>query len=67
MNKWIPTILNWFLPGLGYIVLKHKIPLAVMWLAGVIGLTYVEQIHIFDGQKLQALDGTAFGVLFASA
>lgn len=42
MNRWIPTILNFFLPGLGYLVAGIKRPLAVLWLAGVAGLTYVE-------------------------
>ena len=67
MKKWIATLLNFFLPGAGYLVLGHKVPLAVMWLIGVFALTYVEQIHKFpDGQTLQAHDGTAFGALFVA-
>ena len=27
---------------------RHKVPMAIMWLLGVIGLSYVEQIHIFE-------------------
>jgi hypothetical protein len=38
----IATALNFFLPGAGYLVLGHKALLAVAWLVGVIGLTYVE-------------------------
>jgi len=41
-KTWIATLLNFFLPGAGYLVLGHKIPLALAWLVGVIGLTYVE-------------------------
>ncbi|MFQ5555518.1 MAG: hypothetical protein ACE5GC_09160 [Acidimicrobiia bacterium] len=42
MNRWIPTALNFFFPGLGYLVAGVKRELAVLWLAGVIGLTIVE-------------------------
>ena len=42
MRKWIATGLNFFFPGLGYLVLGHKKVQSVLWLAGVIGLTYVE-------------------------
>ena len=42
MNPWIPTIANFFLPGLGYLIAGIKRPLAVLWLVGVIGLTIVE-------------------------
>ena len=67
MKKWLPTILNFFFPGAGYLVLGHKVPMAIMWLIGVFGLSYVEQIHTFSGgQTLQTLDPTAFGVLFVS-
>ncbi len=61
------ALLNWFFPGAGYLLLGHKVPLALAWLAGVIGLTYVEQIHTFaGGGNLQATDGTAFAVMFLS-
>ena len=42
MNPWIPTIANFFLPGLGYLIAGIKRPLAVLWLVGVVGLTIVE-------------------------
>lgn len=43
MSKtWIATALNFFFPGAGYLLLKHKVPLAIAWLVGVFGLTYVE-------------------------
>lgn len=38
----VATALNFFLPGAGYLLLGHKVPLALAWLVGVIGLTYVE-------------------------
>ncbi|MCB9780503.1 MAG: hypothetical protein H6742_18195 [Alphaproteobacteria bacterium] len=38
----IATLLNFFFPGAGYLLLGHKVPLAIAWLVGVIGLTYVE-------------------------
>jgi len=41
-KTWIATALNFFFPGAGYLVLKTKAPLAIAWLIGVIGLTYVE-------------------------
>lgn len=43
MNRVIlATALNFFFPGAGYLVLGHKVPLALAWLVGVLGLTYVE-------------------------
>ncbi len=36
------TLTNWFLPGLGYLILGKKIALAIPWLVGMVGLTYVE-------------------------
>lgn len=41
-RTYLATALNFFFPGAGYLVLGHKIPLAVCWLVGVLGLTYVE-------------------------
>ena len=67
MKKWIATLLNFFFPGAGYLVYGHKVPLSIMWLVGVICLTYVEQIHTFsDGATLQAHDSTAFGAMFVA-
>lgn len=36
------TMLNFFFPGAGYLLAGQKRLLALMWLVGVIGLTYVE-------------------------
>ena len=66
MKPKIAALLNFFLPGAGYLLLGHKTPLAAMWLLGVIGLTYVEQIHTYDKGNLQAQDSTAFAVMFVS-
>lgn len=41
-RTWIATLLNFFFPGGGYLVLGHRVPLALAWLVGVLGLTYVE-------------------------
>lgn len=41
-RTWIATLLNFFFPGAGYLLLGHQAPLAVAWLVGVLGLTYVE-------------------------
>lgn len=39
---WIATVLQFFLPGLGWLVLGEKRLLGLGWLVGVLGLTYVE-------------------------
>lgn len=41
-NPIVPAIANFFLPGLGYLIAGTKRGLAILWLVGVIGLTYVE-------------------------
>ncbi len=41
-NPWIAAIANFFFPGLGYLIAGVKRGLAVLWLVGVLGLTYVE-------------------------
>lgn len=41
-RRTIAAIANFFLPGLGYLIGGIKSGLAVLWLVGVIGLTYVE-------------------------
>jgi len=60
--KWLAVALNFFLPGLGYIVAVPEMRLAgVFFLLGAIGLTAVEQ---FMGLE-QALPN-AFKVMFAT-
>lgn len=56
---WIATVLNFFFPGAGYLVLGHKVPLALAWLVGVIGLTYVEL-------SIQTAAPAYYGPMFAS-
>ena len=41
-RTYVATLLNFFFPGAGYLALGHKVPLALAWLVGVVGLTYVE-------------------------
>lgn len=60
--KWIATVLNFFLPGLGYLIAVPEQRVAgVFWLAGAIGLTVVEQ---FMG--LEQTMPSAFKVMFAT-
>ena len=53
------TLANFFFPGLGYIILGDRALLGVLWLAGVLGLTYVET-------SLKPLDPTLYTAMFAS-
>ena len=41
-NPIVAAVANFFFPGLGYLLAGVKRGLAVLWLAGVVGLTYVE-------------------------
>ena len=59
MNPWIPTVANFFFPGLGYLIAGIKRALGVLWLIGVIGLTYVE-FGIRDSEP------TLYNIMFAS-
>lgn len=38
----LATALNWFLPGLGYIILGERILQSVFFIVGLVGLTWVE-------------------------
>ena len=55
----IAAIANFFLPGLGYLIAGVKRGLAVLWLVGVIGLTYVEF-------GIQEPEPTLYRIMFAS-
>ncbi|MEO0602242.1 MAG: hypothetical protein AAF211_12445 [Myxococcota bacterium] len=58
--KWIATLTNFFLPGLGYLVaVPHKRVHGLLYLAGALGLTYVEQVAVGP-------EHPAFWPLFAS-
>lgn len=60
--KWLCVALNFFFPGLGYLVgVPNKRLVGVFWLLGVIGLTAVEQ-----GMGLQEALPNAFKVMFVS-
>jgi hypothetical protein len=41
-NPYVIAAANFFLPGAGYLIAGVKRGLAVLWLVGVVGLTYVE-------------------------
>lgn len=56
---WIATVANVFLPGSGYLIAGVKRGLAVLWLVGVTGLTYVEF-------GIKESEPTLYGIMFAS-
>ena len=55
----LATLANFFLPGLGYLILAHRIPLAILWLIGVLGLTHVEL-------SLKGLDSGLYWCMFGN-
>ena len=60
MNKApIAAVANFFLPGLGYLIAGVKQGIAVLWLIGVIGLTYVEF-------GIREPEPTLYNIMFAS-
>lgn len=64
---WLSAILNFFFMGLGYLYNGQRVLLGILLTLAAVGLTYIEQFHVFaDGTKLQAHDGTAFMIMFAS-
>lgn len=62
MNKaTIAAIANFFLPGLGYLIGGVRGTIAILWLVGVIGLTYVEfQVQGLDQQLFLIMFGAVF-------
>jgi hypothetical protein len=54
---WVATVLNFFLPGAGYLALGRA--LGAPFLLGAVGLTWVET-------SLQALDPTLWAIMFGS-
>ena len=59
MRKWIAALLNFFLPGLGYLAFTKRKFLGAVWLLGVVGLTYVEL-------SLKQPMPTLYWIMFAS-
>jgi hypothetical protein len=60
--KWAAIVLNFFFPGLGYIIAVPEQRVAgIFWLLGAIGLTWVEQLS-----GLEAALPNAFKVMFAT-
>jgi len=55
----IAAIANFFFPGAGYLILGVKRLLAVLWLAGVIALTFVEF-------GIRESEPTLYGIMFAA-
>ena len=64
--------LNFFFPGAGYIYTGKRVALGVGWLLGAIGLTIVEQSHVFfpmlgvESAGLQDGAPAAFYLMFAT-
>ena len=58
-NPWVAALANFFLPGAGYLIAGVKRGLAVLWLVGVVGLTYVEF-------GIQESEPTLYSIMFAS-
>jgi len=58
-NPIVVAAANFFLPGAGYLLAGIKQGLAVLWLAGVIGLTYVEF-------GIRESEPTLYTIMFAS-
>jgi len=58
-NPWVAAAANFFFPGAGYLIAGVKRGLAVLWLVGVLGLTYVEF-------GIQEPEPTLYRIMFAS-
>ena len=58
-NPYLAAAANFFFPGAGYLLAGIKRGLAVLWLVGVIGLTYVEF-------GIREPEPTLYGIMFAS-
>lgn len=59
MKVWAAVVANFFFPGAGWLILGQRVPSAVPWLAGVVGLTFVEL-------SLQAEGSPLYWPMFAS-
>ncbi len=60
MNKAVlAAVANFFFPGAGYLIAGVKQGLAILWLIGVIGLTYVEF-------GIRESEPTLYGIMFGS-
>lgn len=59
MMKWIATLTNFFLPGLGHLISGYKRFVGIGWMLGMIALTYVE----FGIQKQQP---TMYWIMFGA-
>ena len=58
-NAKVAAVANFFLPSLGYILAGIKRGLGVLWLVGVVGLTYVEF-------GIKESEPTLYNIMFAS-
>lgn len=59
--KYAATLANFFLPGLGYLFLRHRVAQSIFVVLGMIGLTFVElQLQ----KPMPTLYWTMFGSVF---
>jgi len=67
-RPWLAAGLNWFFPGAGYIYTGERRALGVVFLAGAVGLTLVEQSDAvpFLDPGLRESNPQLFGMMFAS-
>ena len=56
---YLATVANFFLPGAGYLIAGVKRDIAILWLLGAIGLTYVEF-------GIRESEPTNYWIMFAS-
>ena len=49
---YVAVVLNFFFPGAGYLLLGSRAVAGVLWLLGVVGLTYVELSLQGEGSAL---------------
>jgi hypothetical protein len=52
IRVYLATLLNFFLPGLGNLVLGRRLLVGVLWIVGMVGLTYVELTLQSQGSAL---------------
>lgn len=57
--RWIATLTNFFLPGLGHLISGYKRLVGIGWMLGMIGLTYVEL-------GIKASNPTMYWIMFGS-
>ncbi len=66
-NPWVAAGLNWFLPGTGYLYNgKKPVWIGASMTVAAIGLTAVEQSHLWADPGLKGANPEVFNLMFAS-